>query len=675
MRKTIHQIAADNMKVLSIAMVEKAKSGHPGGPMGGTDFIHVLYSEFLNFDPNDMTWPFRDRFFMDAGHLSTLLYSQLCLLGKYSKDDLANFRQWGSSTPGHPELNVARGIENTSGPLGQGHAMGIGAAIAEKFLTTRFGDWMSHKIYSYISDGGVQEEISQGVGRIAGFLGLSNFVMFFDSNDVQLSTYTKEVTIEDTAKKYEAWGWKVKTIDGHDVDGIRQALQEANAESETPFLIIGRTIMGKGAVDDKGNTYEGYCELHGQPIGNTGASYEKTVEHLGGRVEDPFRIFPEVEEHYKKVIDEKRAYVANKKTEEAEWRKNNAGLSTNLDLFLSGKIPDIDLSLVQHKENGASREASATVLGFLADKVENLIVASADLANSDKTDGFLKKTTALKKGDFSGNFLHAGVAELSMAAMANGMALHGGVIPIVATFFIFSDYQKPATRLSALMGLPVKYLWSHDAFRVGEDGPTHQPIEQETQIRLLEKVYNHAGKRSLMALRPADAQETSVAWKMALENTDTPTALMFSRQGIKDIEPMGENRYIEALNAYKGAYVVKSCSNPDVILVGNGSEVSTLVGASAILEEKGISSTIISAISEGLFRDQSESYQEQVIPKNNPVFGLTAGLSINLDGLVGTKGRVFGLNHFGYSAPAKVLDDKLGFTPEKVAAEIESYLK
>ena len=675
MSKDIHHLTSDNMKVLSVAMVEKANSGHPGGPMGGSDFMHILYTEFLNFDPDNMKWAFRDRFFMDAGHLSALLYSQLYLFGKYTKDDISNFRQWGSVTPGHPEVDVERGIENTSGPLGQGHSMGIGAAVAEKFLAARFGTWMEHTIYTYISDGGVQEEISQGVGRIAGFLGLNNLVMFFDSNDVQLSTKTEEVTAEDTAKKYEAWGWKVKTIDGHNHDQIRKALNEANEEKERPYLIIGRTIMGKGAVDENGDPYEGAVEMHGKPIGSTKASYEKTIEHLGGHVDHPFEIYPEVSDYYEEVIRGKRAWVAEKKKEEGSWRDTNPELSAKLDLFLSGKIPDIDFNQVEHKENGASREASAAVLGFLAGKIENLIVSSADLANSDKTDGFLKKTTALRRGDFSGNFLHSGVSEFSMAAMANGMALHGGVIPVIGTFFIFSDFQKPAIRLSALMELPVKYLWTHDAFRVGEDGPTHQPIEQEAQLRLMEKVKNHSGKRSLLALRPADAAETSVAWKMALENTEGPTGLIFSRQGIKDLKPVGTNRYEEALGADKGAYVVVASSDPDVILVGNGSEVATLVGAAELLETKGIKSKVVSAPSEGVFREQTRTYQKETIPDDKPVFGLTAGLPLNLEGLAGANGKVFGLDHFGYSAPATVLDNQFGFTSEKAAGEIEKFLK
>lgn len=662
------QKAVDNIRVLSAAMVEKAKSGHPGGAMGGADFIHILFSEFLKFDPDDTSWRFRDRFFLDPGHMSPMLYSQLYLLGNYEKDDIANFRQWGSVTPGHPEVDVARGVENTSGPLGQGHAMGAGAALAAKFLGAKFGSWIDHKIYAFISDGGIQEEISQGVGRIAGYLGLNNLIMFYDSNDVQLSTYTDEVTHEDTAKKYEAWGWNVVSIDGNDHDEIRKALTEAQS-SDKPFLIIGKTVMGKGCKDADGNPYEGQSELHGKPIGATKASYEKTIEGLGGDLGEPFVIFPEVAELYEKIKAKKSTEAKAAKAAEAEWKSANAEQAAKMDLFFSGKIPDIDFSQVPLKANDASRNASAHVMGYLAGKIENLIVASADLANSDKTDGYLNKVKAFAPGDFDGNFLHAGVCEFSMAAMANGMALHGGVIPAVGTFFIFSDYQKPAYRLSALMELPVVYIWTHDAFRVGEDGPTHQPIEQEAQLRLMEQLKNHKGNRSFLALRPADSAETVVAWQMALENTSTPTGLILSRQNIKDVSTLEV-----AEQAKKGAYVLKYTEGADVTLLANGSEVSTLVDASELLEEDGIKVNIVSVISEGLFRDQSAEYQASVLDVSKPVFGLTAGLPVTLAQLVGANGTVFGLDHFGYSAPAGVLDEKFGYTGPQVYVEVKKFL-
>ncbi len=673
--ESISKRAADNIRILSAAMVEKARSGHPGGAMGGADFIHVLYSEFLNFDPADMSWPNRDRFFLDPGHMSPMLYSVLTFTGHFSLDDLKNFRQWGSPTPGHPEKDRKRGIENTSGPLGQGHAMAVGAAIAERFLTARFGNWMEHKIYTYISDGGIQEEISQGAGRLAGHLGLGNLIMFYDSNDIQLSSETSDVTSENTAMKYEAWGWHVQSIDGNDHNAIRAALKEALKVTDKPSLIIGKTVMGKGAVDEEGNSFEHQVSTHGMPLSKAGADFRKTVENLGGDPDNPFMIFPEVSEFYSKVLKEKREYAEWKKEEQAKWEKMNPGLAEKWNRWMSGSLPPLDFDEVEQKENSATRAASGTVLGWLAGKVENIVVASADLSNSDKTDAFLKKTRILKRNDFSGSFLQMGVSELTMAAVANGLALHGGVIPVTGTFFVFSDYMKPAVRMAALMELPVKYVWTHDAFRVGEDGPTHQPVEQEAQIRLLEQMKNHAHKPAMLVLRPADAHETTVAWKLALENNNSPSALILSRQGINDL-PAQTSRYAEAQQAEKGAYIVtKDPGKPDVVLVANGSEVSTLVESAEILKKKkSLSVQIVSAISEGLFRQQPEDYQKKVLPEDIPTFGLTAGLPVTLQGLVGCHGLVYGMRSFGYSAPYKVLDEKMGFTGEHIYEEIIRFL-
>lgn len=675
MNKTIDQLSADNIRALAIAMVEKANSGHPGGAMGGADFMHILYSEYLKYDPSDMNWIYRDRFFMDAGHLSALMYSQYYLLGNYEKTDLENFRQWGSVTPGHPEIDVKRGIENTSGPLGQGHAMGVGAAIAAKFLSARFENLFDHKIYGFITDGGIQEEISQGAGRIAGHLGLNNFIMFYDSNDVQLSSMTDEVTSENTAAKYESWGWKVITIDGNNHAHIRSALNAANAELKRPTLIIGRTIMGKGCVAADGSLYEGQCELHGKPIGATKANFAKTLQNLGADPENPFAIYSEVESHYHNIIKQKIKEASERKAQILTWKNNNPESAQKIKQFFSGHLPNLDFGSVTQKPNAATRDASSAVLGYLAENVENMIVSSADLSNSDKTDGFLKKSSVLQKNNFNGAFLQAGVAELTMAAIANGIALHGGVIPVVATFFVFSDYMKPAMRLSAIQELPVKYVFTHDSFRVGEDGPTHQPIEQEAQIRLLEKIKNHSGNQSFLALRPADAIETSVAWQMALNNKKTPTALILSRQDIKDL-PYGESKFETASQAQKGGYLIKNNKNPDLTLIANGSEVSTLIEAANELEQiKKIKINVASIISEGLFRSQSKEYQESVIPKDALVFGLTAGLPVNLENLTGSKGIVIGLDHFGYSAPASVLDEKFGFTTKNVNSEIIKYLE
>jgi len=675
MTENIHKRSADNIRILSMSMVEKARSGHPGGAMGGADFIHILFSEYLNFDPDDSEWINRDRFFLDPGHMSPMLYSVLTLTGHFSIDDLKNFRQWGSPTPGHPELDRKRMIENTSGPLGQGHTIAAGAAIAERFLAARFGELFSHKIFTFISDGGIQEEISQGTGRLAGFLGLHNLIMFYDSNDIQLSTETGKVTCENTAMKYKAWGWNVLEINGNDHDQIRNALDTAINEKERPTIIIGKTIMGKGLLDKDGNSFERKTSTHGMPVSEAGGSFEKSVLNLGGDPADPFKIFDDVKEHYSNVLKKKREKVYEWKKKFSEWQKANPNLAEKLNNFYSGKIPSIDFGEIKQKENIATRTASAAVLEVLATKVENMIVASADLSNSDKTDGFLKKTKPFAKGDFSGAFLHAGVSELTMAAMMNGMALHGGVIPACGTFLVFSDYMKPAVRLACLMSLPVIYIWTHDAFRVGEDGPTHQPVEQEAQLRLMEHLKNHHGENSLLVLRPADAYETTVAWKIALENRKTPTALLLSRQNIKDLPSPSGNRFADALAIYKGAYIVEDCEGqPDVILVASGSEVATLAEGAVLLKNDRLKVRIVSAPSEGLFRKQTEEYRKSVIPDNVPVFGLTAGLPVTLQGLTGLKGKIWGLETFGYSAPYKVLDEKFGFTAANVYSQVKSLL-
>lgn len=673
--KDVTTMAANNIRILAASMVEKSKSGHPGGAMGGADFINVLYTEFLKYDPDDPTYPFRDRFFLDPGHMSPMLYSVLTLAGYFSLDDLKHFRQWGSPTPGHPELDLKHGIENTSGPLGQGHAMALGAAIAERFMVARFGEWMAHKTFAFISDGGIQEEVSQGVGRIAGHLGLHNFIMFYDSNNIQLSTKVDEVSTEDIVAKYEAWGWNVISIDGNDAGEIRMALNRAINETEKPTLIVGHTVMGKGALGNDGESFENKVSTHGQPLTAAGADIAKTVAHLGGDPENPFVIFDEVKQLYADRAAELRKWVALRKDEQKSWTAANSELAEILDGFLQGKLPEIDYLNIKCGENVATRAASAAVLGTLAENVENMIVASADLSNSDKTDGFLKKTHALTKDDFGGRFLQPGVCEFTMACIMNGIALHGGIIPACGTFFVFSDYMKPVLRLSALMRLPVKFIWTHDSFRVGEDGPTHQPVEHEAQLRLMEQLRNHRSERSVVVLRPADARETVAAWKIAMEE-QRPTALVLSRQNIKDLPALHGNRAEEAMQAVKGAYVVMDCEGtPDVILLASGSEVATLVDGAELLKADGVKVRVVSVPSEGLFRDQSQEYQQSVLPAGVPKFGLTSGLPVTLAGLVGGDGTVYGLDHFGYSAPASVLDEKFGFSGQNVYNQVKAMLK
>lgn len=666
--KDLMNHAADNIRLLAVSMVEKAKSGHPGGAMGGADFINVLFSEFLVFDPDQPTWEGRDRFYLDPGHMSPMLYSALALQGKYTIDDLKTFRQWGTICPGHPERDIIHGIENTSGPLGQGHTYAVGAAIAEKFLEARLGStMMQHKIYAYISDGGVQEEISQGAGRIAGLFKLNNLIMFYDANEIQLSTECDVVMRENTRMKYESWGWNVLEINGNDPDEIRAALILANKEENRPTLIIGHTVMAKGARKEDGSSYERSVKTHGAPLG--GGAYENTVKNLGGDLNDPFVVFDDVKELYEKRNAELREIVKERHAAEEEWRKANPEKAEQMKAWFSGDAPKVDWSALVQKRDVATRVASANCLGVLAEQVPNMVCSSADLCNSDKTDGFLKKTHELAPDDFTGAFFQAGVSELTMACVCIGMYLHGGVIPACGTFFVFSDYMKPAIRMAALMRVPIKFVWSHDAFRVGEDGPTHEPVEQEAQIRLMEKLKNHKGQDSVRVFRPADADETTVCWQMANENMDTPTAMICSRQNVNSL-PEGT----DYSQVRKGAYIVKDDPNYDVILLASGSEVSTLLAGAELLNADGIKTRIVSVPSEGLFRTQSKEYQESVLPKGAKIFGMTAGLPVTLQSLVGVEGMVYGLESFGFSAPYKVLDEKLGFNAENVFKQVKDYL-
>lgn len=666
--KDLMNHAADNIRLLAVSMVEKAKSGHPGGAMGGADFINVLFSEFLVFDPDQPTWEGRDRFYLDPGHMSPMLYSALALQGKYTIDDLKTFRQWGTICPGHPERDIIHGIENTSGPLGQGHTYAVGAAIAEKFLEARLGStMMQHKIYAYISDGGVQEEISQGAGRIAGLFKLNNLIMFYDANEIQLSTECDVVMRENTRMKYESWGWNVLEINGNDPDEIRAALILANKEENRPTLIIGHTVMAKGARKEDGSSYERSVKTHGAPLG--GGAYENTVKNLGGDLNDPFVVFDDVKELYEKRNAELREIVKERHAAEEEWRKANPEKAEQMKAWFSGDAPKVDWSALVQKRDVATRVASANCLGVLAEQVPNMVCSSADLCNSDKTDGFLKKTQELAPDDFTGAFFQAGVSELTMACVCIGMYLHGGVIPACGTFFVFSDYMKPAIRMAALMRVPIKFVWSHDAFRVGEDGPTHEPVEQEAQIRLMEKLKNHKGQDSVRVFRPADADETTVCWQMANENMDTPTAMICSRQNVNSL-PEGT----DYSQVRKGAYIVKDDPNYDVILLASGSEVSTLLAGAELLNADGVKTRIVSVPSEGLFRTQSKEYQESVLPKGAKIFGMTAGLPVTLQSLVGVEGMVYGLESFGFSAPYKVLDEKLGFNAENVYKQVKDYL-
>lgn len=670
--------AADNVRILSAAMVQKAKSGHPGGAMGAADAITLLFAEFLRFDPDDPHWMARDRFFMDPGHMSPLLYSELALLGKLSMDDLKNFRQRNSKTPGHPELDVSLGIENSSGPLGIGHGIALGAAIAERFMVERFGEILNHKTVVLVSDGGIQEEIAYGVGRIAGHLGLSNLIFFYDANEVQLSCKTKDVMSQDFVKQYESWGFRVLEADGNNIDSLRQAFTKAWKETEKPVLVIGHTTMAKGAIAEDGTSFEGAVSTHGQPLNAAGASTEATIRALGGNSENPFEIFEDVQQAFETRKNELRLLVKKWKEEKTEWDKNNQEKAKTLSSWLSGKAPVVNLSSLPVKEGVATRVTSGSVLAHLAENVKNCICSSADLSNSDNTQAFLDKTGIFRPGDFSGAFVQVGVAELTMGAICCGIALHGGLYPICATFFVFSDFMKPVLRMAALMGLPVKFVYTHDSFRVGEDGPTHQPIEHETQIRLLEGLKKDSGQSEMLVLRPADAYETVAAWEMAFENDNSPTVLILTRQVVKTLPYQG-NAYETAAMCRKGAYILSDNTSanarPDLTFVANGSDVLLTHDAAEILRAEGLQVRVVSMISPALFLSQSEEYRKNVLVPWTPVYAQSSGLPLLFEKVVGGFGKTVGLERFGASAPAGILEKEFGYTPEAVAAAAKQYLQ
>lgn len=660
-------------------MVEKAKSGHPGGAMGAATAITLLFAEFLRFDPKNPHWEARDRFLMDPGHMSPLLYAELVLTGRLSLDDLKNFRQFGSITSGHPELSVEHGIENSSGPLGLGQGMALGVAIAERYKVAQFGDILSHKTVALVSDGGIQEEIAYGVGRIAGHLKLSNLIFFYDANGVQLSCETKDVMDQDFKKQYESWGWRVLEVDGENVPELREAFKAAYAETERPTIIIGHTTMAKGAVGPAGESFEGKVSTHGQPLSGAGASTEETVRNLGGNAENPFEIFPEVKKAFEERLAELEKIAAEWNGRKSDWDVKNPEKSATLRSWLSGNAIRLDLKNLDQKEGVATRNSSGTVLAYLAKNYKNIICSSADLSNSDQTQKFLNETRIMAPGDFGGAFVQVGVAELTMGAIACGIALHGGLYPICATFFVFSDFMKPVIRMAALQGLPVKYVFTHDSFRVGEDGPTHQPVEHETQIRLLESLNKDDGRPQMLVLRPADPAETTVAWEMAFENTDSPTALILTRQKVGTLPCKAESsRYAEAAKCRRGAYVVEDNTpagkKPDLTFVANGSDVLLCCGAAEILRKEGKSVRVVSMISPKLFLLQDKEYRDSIVLPWTPVFALSSGLPILFKDVVGGFGKVAGLERFGASAPASVLESKFGYEPAAVASKAKDYL-
>ena len=663
---------ANAIRVLSADAIQKAKSGHPGLPLGCASAAYELWANHMRHNPADPQWVDRDRFILSGGHGSMLLYSLFHLFGygDLSMEDLKNFRQIDSLTPGHPEYGHTVGVEATTGPLGQGMGMAVGMAMAEAHLASVFNKddikIVDHYTYVLGGDGCMMEGLSSEAFSLAGTLGLGKLIVLYDSNNISIEGNTDIAFTEDTAKRFESYGFGVFQVeDGNDFAAIGAAIEAAKADTERPSLIVLHTQIGYGCPAKQGK-----ASAHGEPLGEENIIAMK--ENLGWESMEPFYVPQDVYDHMAKVRESLKA-------PEEEWNARFAAYCEKYpemkelwdqyhDKDLPKKLWDNEEFWSYEDKPQATRNLSGELLNKINKVVPNLFGGSADLAPSNKTN--LKGEGDFSKADYSGKNLHFGVREQAMTAIGNGLALHGGVIPYVATFFVFSDYMKPVARLSSLMQVPLVYVLTHDSIGVGEDGPTHEPVEQEAQIRLMEKLKNHHGQNSLLVLRPADAEETTACWKLAMENTDTPSALILSRQNIEML-PEG-NDYGQAA---KGAYIVAGADeNPDVILVASGSEVSTLVAGAALLRADGVKVRIVSCPSEGLFRSQCPCYQEEILPAGAKIFGLTAGLPVNLQGLVGANGKVFGLESFGFSAPYKVLDEKLGFTAQNVYNQVKEML-
>lgn len=652
-------LAANTLRMLSADAVEKAQSGHPGLPMGCADIAFVLWMQFLRFCPHDPQWPNRDRFVLSAGHGSTLLYSLLHLFGyDVSLEDLKQFRQFGSKTPGHPEYGHTPGVEVTTGPLGQGFANGVGMALAERILAERFNKdgnmIIRHHIYGIVSDGDLMEGITSEAASFAGHLGLSNIIYIYDSNQISIEGNTSLTFTEDVGKRFEAYNWRVTKIDGHNHTEIAEALEAARNEKERPSLIIARTHIGKGSPNKQDK-----ASVHGEPLG--AKELELTKENIGWPKSPAFYIPDE-------VLHLCRSRIAELKEEYTQWQdlfkkqiKDNSNLSQTWSAFFKKEIPDdLELELLKtiKKDSIATRSASGDMMQVIAQRMPSFIGGSADLSPSTKT--YIKGSPSVEKKQFSGINIHFGIREHAMGAILNGLALSGGIIPFGSTFLMFADYMRPPIRLAALMKIQVIYVFTHDSIFVGEDGPTHQPIEHLASLRAIP---------NLLVIRPSDATETAAAWIAALNHKDGPTALILTRQ---DLPVIVRSIYPSQSQLKCGAYILKDSSKPpEIILLATGSEVSIALDATLQLQGKGIQARLLSVPSFELFRSSSEEYRNSILPP-----GCRKRVAIEAAGksswyeLVGLDGLIIGIDGYGASAPAKALAEHYGITSKNILSEI-----
>ena len=646
-----NQFALAVTKGLVLDMVRKANSGHSGGPMSSADFTQILFTEYLNFDPNDPEWFNRDRFVLSAGHESALIYSILTQLGWLNMEDIQNFRQLHSRTPGHPEVEIP-GIEATTGPLGQGFGMAVGMATAESMLRSRVGELIDHFTYVVAGDGDFQEPIVLGSASMAGHWGLSRLIVFYDSNNAQISGKVDRSDSSNYAQIFEGFGWHVQEIDGHNHEEISEALEKAQVV-DRPSLIIGTTIMAKGSA-----TMEGDHETHGAPLPQD--EINQTKEKLGLPLES-FYLPNEVISHFQKRFSDLKEKVNNWNGSVTE-SCNDESFKSLWDKTINNQLEEIDFPEFEKGSSLATRKAFGVTLDAFAKQIPSLVGGSADLEPSNYTVNFAKTYGDFSKDNRSGRNLAFGVREFPMAAAMNGIALHGGLIPFGGTFLVFADYERPALRLAAIQNCRVLHEFTHDSFWVGEDGPTHQPIEHAMALRAIP---------NLNVFRPADAQETAACFKMSIEQKKSPNALLLTRQGVKVLDQSME-KTVEGVS--KGAYDVTNCDNPDLILLATGSEVGLAMEVVELMQDKKI--RVVSMPCWEIFEKQSEDYKNSLIPKRGSMkISIEAGITMGWDKYIGSNGLSIGLDHYGASAPGKDLAEEFGFTATKVEAKIREHLK
>ncbi len=658
---TLDELCVNTIRFLAVDAVQKANSGHPGAPMGAAPIIYMLWDRFLKHNPGDPEWPDRDRFVLSCGHASAMLYALLYLTGyDLSLEELKQFRQWGSRTPGHPEYGIVPGVETTTGPLGQGFANGVGMAIAERWLAANYNrpghELINHYTYAIVSDGDLEEGVSSEAASLAGTLRLGKLIYLYDSNDISIEGNTSITFTENVSQRFQAYGWHViGPINGMDIASVGDALGAAQAESNRPSLIICRTILGYGSPNKAGT-----ASAHGEPLGEEEVRLAK--ERLGWTYKEPFAVPSEVLAHFRQAQERGQRYHAGWQKRLEAYRQAYPDEVQQLEADLAGDLPEgwdseLDELFKTETKPVATRNASGQVINTVATRVHSLIGGSADLAPSNKTA--LKDRGDFDANDYGGRNMHFGVREHAMGAIASGMALHGGVIPYTATFLVFYDYMRPPVRLASLMGLRVIYIFSHDSVAVGEDGPTHQPIEQLVGLRSVP---------NLVTLRPADATETVEAWKVALQRRQGPTALVLSRQNLPVLDRV---TLAPATGLQRGGYILwEAIAPPDVILIGTGSEVHIALEAGKLLQESGVAARVVSFPSWELFDAQSAEYRNGVLPPGIKArVSIEAGTPLGWERYVGLEGVAIGLPRFGVSAPGKVIYEQLGLTAQRVANE------